>query len=154
MAGKRSKPATAKIIQAAEADADQTKAQQSWDAYVASQLSSGKDAARQAQLVSTLEAQLARPGMTAFCDEHSLHHRTHCIVAAHGLSLGLAHQPDSKACKLMQAAFRHHMQCQCQTAEAFCAFLVCLASYRALLVLALDCIKQSWPDCSQMCTCL
>ena len=46
--------------------ADQSKAQLSWDTYVANQLSSGKDAARQAQLVSMLEAQLARPGILAF----------------------------------------------------------------------------------------
>ena len=66
-ASKRTKSGASCSTQASDKAADQSKVQLSWDAYVANQLSSGKDAARQAQLVSTLEAQLARPGTDNGC---------------------------------------------------------------------------------------
>ena len=46
----------------AQVQASQMKTQQSWDQYVATQLSSAKDSTSQTKLVLTLEAELAQPG--------------------------------------------------------------------------------------------
>ena len=48
--------------EAGQVGAQQLTTQQRWDEYVAAQLSSRKDGAGQAELISTLEAQLAQPG--------------------------------------------------------------------------------------------
>ncbi len=51
------------VSEGVQMEADQVKMQQRWDEYVAAQLSSGKDSASQAELVSRLEEQLAQPGI-------------------------------------------------------------------------------------------
>lgn len=51
--------------EAGQVGAQQLTTQQRWDEYVAAQLSSRKDGAGQAKLISTLEAQLAQPGESA-----------------------------------------------------------------------------------------
>ena len=60
--------------------ADQLQMQQSWDKYVAKQLSAGEGGASHAELVSTLEGELAQPGtlphrlrkdMDIACCQHS-----------------------------------------------------------------------------------